>query len=497
MLKGITLGLLLSACAVLAQAPKGQLPLPSRLVLCLDGVSFRDVQALQASECVALDKRKEHPKAFQQGYFTVTRLIYTFHSCSDVAWTEMFGNPPLPGYQRSYFDITSNHAITQNGITTTMEYESQMHWQVQGGWRRKLGYVAPVTEFKHEVRALIHDFLNNSEGIQTYYAMLRTTDDAQHLSGDIQKMLTWLDQQLTQLQAEYRHLSGRQLEILILSDHGNNHAGPGKRVRITQFLKRHGYRIRAAISSPRDVVLPTVGIQSWVEIHNAPERTFELARTLVELEGVELVTARLPGKPDTYLVLKQTGEYAQVEYRSSDDRFRYTAIAGDPLAYQPVVCELKGRSLLDEQGFASALVWATATLSHRFPDALERIVRGLSCSTQNPADILLSLDNHYVHAPPLVLLGSRLVTCSGTHGGLDDLNSTGILLSNFLATHDTTTSQLAAEFQHFAGRHESKVAQLANSRRSGEPQSRAQGPEFWRYLQNGRGLASELSGYQP
>src|SRR5262249_12917887 len=95
---------LLCTLGVLAQAQA----LPQRLVLCLDGVSWRDVKALQ--EGVVTNEhghqRGTRVFAFAQGYYPVSRLISTFPSCSDVAWTEMLGNHPLPGYQRSYFDAS-------------------------------------------------------------------------------------------------------------------------------------------------------------------------------------------------------------------------------------------------------------------------------------------------------------------------------------------------------------------------------------------------------
>jgi len=65
------------------------------------------------------------------------------------------------------------------------------------------------------------------------------------------------------LRALYKAQEGHELEILILSDHGNNHAGVGQRVEIRTFLKNAGYRITNSIVYPKDVVLPTVGIESW------------------------------------------------------------------------------------------------------------------------------------------------------------------------------------------------------------------------------------------
>ena len=65
------------------------------------------------------------------------------------------------------------------------------------------------------------------------------------------------------------------------------------------------------------------------------------------------------------------------------------------------------------------------TMTNHYPLALQRIVRGLTHVTLNPATILVSLDNHYVHAGWLVNEGSKLESCGSTHGALDDINSLG------------------------------------------------------------------------
>ena len=123
---------------------------------------------------------------------------------------------------------------------------------------------------------------------------------------------------------------------------------------------------------------------------------------------------------------------------------------------------------LDADGFATADDWMAATMTNHYPLALERIVRGLTRITLNPATILISLDNHYVNAGWLVQQGSRLVTCGSTHGGLDDLNSDGILLSNFAPTQDTSSDRVAGQFDDFPGlrnyRAEENGAELVTKR---------------------------------
>ena len=47
--------------------------------------------------------------------------------------------------------------------------------------------------------------------------------------------------------------------------------------------------------------------------------------------------------------------------------------------------------------------------------------------------------------------GADLSTFSSTHGALDDLNSDGIVLSNFTPTQDTSSDRVAGQFDDFPG----------------------------------------------
>jgi hypothetical protein len=426
--------------------------LPKRLILAIDGIPFSDMQALQQGVTYKNLKGKQfHRQAFHRGYFPVHRLISTFPSASDVAWTEVFGDRPLPGYQRTYYSAAANRQIVINPLTTTMEHERQMTWQLESALIRTLGYVFPRLTYKYELHDLFKQFLCAQNKGDYFYAYIRTTDDAQHLSVDIRAFLCSLDERLEELRACYRAQEGRELEILMLSDHGNNQAGPAKRIEVRSFLKKAGYRITKSIQDPKDVVLPTTGIESWVEIHNAPGETERLAELLIHLEGVDVLTAPVPGQDHRFLVLNANGERASIECNSAKSTFRYATESGDPLHYRPVAEALSRKGQLDADGFATAEAWMAETMTHRYPVALERIVRGHTRVTMNPATILISLDNRYVHASWLIKKGSECVRFGGTHGGLDDVNSTGMLLSSFAPTQDTSTRQVAALYDGFKG----------------------------------------------
>ena len=439
---------------VVAALPATGFALPARLVLALDGVAYRDLKALQAgitSTNFWGQKIQRHAFTAEEGYFPVSRMISTFPSLSDIAWTDIFGDRPLPGYQRIYFSTAANAEIFTSGIATTMEYERQMDWQVDSGFRRGMGYLFPLHAYEYEVGQMSENFWKTTSTGTNYYAYIRASDDAQHLNRDIFLMLCRLDRELQDLRARYQAKEGRDLQIVILSDHGHNHAGRGRRFGIRSFLEQAGYRVAQSIVSPKDVVLPDGGIESWAEIHNAPAETTRLAPLLCHLKGVDILTAAIPDQTNRFLVMNSKSERAFIDWNPANNSFRYSTENGDPLNYLPVVEALAQKHQLDAGRFASADIWMAATVTHQYPLALERIVRGFARNILNPATILISLDNHYVNDGWLTQQGSRLVTCGSTHGALDDLNSDGILLSNFTPTPDTSSERVAGLFGGFPG----------------------------------------------
>jgi Type I phosphodiesterase / nucleotide pyrophosphatase len=462
---------MLLALLVLPIFPFPSMALPRRLVLGLDGVAYRDMKALQAGITYTNGWGvRLHRRAFtsQEGYFPVSRMVSTFPSTSDVAWTDIYGDRPLPGYQRTYFSAAANLQIVINGITTTMQHERQMNWQLQNGMFRTMGYVYPVHTFDLEVREMAKSFWDATDNNGYFYVYIRATDDAQHLDRDIFAMLCTLDERLQEMRSRYRAREGRDLQILILSDHGHNHADTFKRVQVGAFLEKAGYQVTDSIKSPKDVVLPIAGIEDWVEIHNAPSATETLVPLLTHLEGADIVTGRDPNHPNRFLVMNSRGERAVIDWNPAKNTYRYDAEQGDPLNYRSVVRALARKKLLDADGFATANAWMAATMTNRYPLALERIVRGLTRVTLNPATILISLSNNYVHCGWLIQKGAELSPFSSTHGALDNLNSDGIVLSNFEPTRDTSSDRVAGLFDDFPGlnnfRTEENGAELVTKR---------------------------------
>jgi hypothetical protein len=334
-----------------------------------------------------------------------------------VAWTDIFGDRPLPGYQRTYFSAAANSEISINGITTSMEHEQQMHWQVENSFMRAMGYLFPLHTYRYELHEMAVSFFRDPRPDGNFYVYVRASDDAQHLGHDALDMLCRLDEKLQKMRARYQAREGRDLQIVILSDHAHTPAGRGRRVAVRSFLESAGYRVAKSISGPKDVVLPTAGVEDWVEIHNAPAETEVLMQQLRRLPGVDVLTGSVEEQPNRFLVMNSKSERAVVDWNPKNNSFRYTPESGDPIHYRPVLETLARNHQLDAAGFAAADDWMAATLTNRYPLAPERIVRALTRNTLNPATILISLDNQHVNDSWLIHQGSRLVPAAAPTAG--------------------------------------------------------------------------------
>src|ERR1700722_7465028 len=190
------------------------LALPQRLVIALDGVAYRDMKALQDGVAYTnfwggVSQRQGF--GTNEGYFPVSRLISTFPSTSDVAWTDIFGDRPLPGYQRTYYSEAANSEIVLNGLTSTVEHERQMNWESDDNFIRSMGYLRPVQIFDYEMQQLSQQFFSADDTNRNFYIYIRSSDDAQHMDQDILALLTTLDQKLQDMRKRYRTQEGRDL----------------------------------------------------------------------------------------------------------------------------------------------------------------------------------------------------------------------------------------------------------------------------------------------
>lgn len=398
-------------------APAGRLPF-KRVVLCLDGAAWR-----------VLDHLK------RQGRFArfapPARMISCFPSLSSIAWNRLLGLPPEPGYQAMYY---ANSLGETMGVTARKmqgsRFQTRMHHRHTGLVGHGLAYVAPFLMGRSQLRHLVRE-LEHHVGSRTAFVYAYQTDPIAHMNGreDLERALVDLDQELEALLARFRAKHGEELEVVILSDHGHTLV-KGDLVKLEEHLEARGWTVEDEVRGPDQCAFQSAGILSSIALHCEASRAEALARACVSLAGVDVVTWAID--PATHAVLSPAGE-GRFTWDEASDRYGWTVVAGqDPLGYGAVFDRLRPQGKLDAQGRAASRDLFEATADHAYPDAAHRIRVGHGSLVWSPAQVIVSLRPGFENGKGIVKATAALRGRSGTHGGLDQVNSAGAFMTNFL-----------------------------------------------------------------
>lgn len=417
-------------------AMDGARPYATRLVLALDGLDYRDVLA-----------------ARERGLFAEfrapSRLISTFPSISDVAWHDILGVLPPRGYQRVYYSNGYNTMVgTSMDAIRPIEFEDRMDMAFGDKLHHLSAYIASNKVARTEVSTVTRDFFK-VKGRSTVYAYNVGPDALQHTRGDFEGYLDHLDAKLLALQHEYHKRTGASLEIVLLSDHGHNHFADAQFIPIARELKTAGFRATDQLLQPNDVAFSVDGVTTGFGVFANADSVPVVAGAIARMDGVELVSYRLR---DTQFVVQNNTERAEIDVRVAEgvSTYRYRPLQGDPLRYIAVMTRMAADGALDSIGYAKAAVWLQYSAEQQFPAALERIVRGHTVITLNPAPILVSVATGRQVGLGMVSVANKLRPLGGTHGALSADNSLGIVMTNFVNTHDDVTGDVRYQFGGFA-----------------------------------------------
>ena len=437
-LVGSLLGML-AGCASF-QRPVPTEALPRRVVLALDGVDYRDVmEARQRGRFAAF-----HPPA---------RLVSTFPSISDIAWHAIFGLYPPAGYQRVFYSARHN-AVLGDALSaiSPIEYEERMDYAFDTKFHHLGAYLISWPVARGEVNTDV-DLVLGTRNRETVYLYNVGPDALQHTRGDVHRYLDHLDERLTELLTRYRQRTGRELEVIVLSDHGHNRAREAEFASLVEALAAHGFESARSIARANQVAFSVDGVTTGFGVFCAPDSVARVASLLAGMPAVDVVTQRV--NDSLFTVMRHDGPGAlrlgAVRRRrvAGEDRYRYTSERGDPLELDSAVLRMRAAGVLDADGYATTSSWVQFTAGAPYPVAPPRIVHGHLSATRNPAPILVSIHDTFRVGLGLVSVANRLRPLGGTHGALGVTNAVGIAMSNRVVPHDDVAMRVRDQFGGF------------------------------------------------
>lgn len=429
----------LSGCASLPRPVPAEL-LPRRVVLALDGVDYRDVmEARQRGRFAAF-----HPPA---------RLVSTFPSISDIAWHAIFGVYPPAGYQRVYYS-TRHNTVLGDALSAIrpIEYEERMDYAFDTKFHHLGAYLISWPIARREVNTDVEAILRTRHR-ETVYLYNVGPDALQHTRGDVHRYLDHLDARLAELLVRYRERTGRDLEVIVLSDHGHNRAREAEFAPMVEALASQGFEAGRAITRPNHVAFSVDGVTTGFGVFCDADSVSRVASLLVAMPAADVVTHRVNDSLFTVQRRDSTGllRTARIAFRrvAGEERYRYASERNDPLELDSTVQRMRADGVLDVDGYAAAPAWVTFTASARYPVAPVRIVHGHLFATRNPAPILVSLDDRFRVGLGMVSVANRLRPLGGTHGALGSTNAVGMVMSNRVRPQDDVAMRVREQFGGF------------------------------------------------
>jgi hypothetical protein len=389
---------------------------PKRLVIVLDGVPFQTIADLRAEG------------AFNS-FRSPARMVATFPSLTNPSMIEILGTRNAPGYEDQYYDRERNHLI--GGFQDRMRGGSF----IRGTFREQFSYHAPalrgslayiaqplgaIIVAQTDVAAFKRAFRASREPL--FVAYLGATDSLAHLGGEqpLKSLLRSLDRTIMDLRKE----SGDELEVDMLSDHGNIYTSQHF-VPLNAALEKAGFTIEKGLNgSKKSVVLPRYGLIGSAVLFSDPENREQLARVAANTTGVDFAVFQRQGEEGRAITLVSRRGQARIERR--DESFRYLDLGGDPLELKPVVKSMSEGGKLDEEGFGTLDDWWKSTQSHRYPDPLRRLFDGFTEHIQTVGDVLVSFEDGYLIGSPFFGIFARM---QATHGNLLSHETEGFAMS--------------------------------------------------------------------
>jgi len=246
-----------------------------------------------------------------------------------------------------------------------------------------------------------------------FVGYIGATDSLAHLGGEgpLKSLLRSLDRTIEELRRESAK-SGAQLEVELLSDHGNFYT-EHRQVKLNAALDRAGFVVEKSLTHPRGVVLPRYGLVGSAALFTAGENRKRLAEACAVTEGVNFAAYQALGEEGHVITVASRRGSARVWH--SGERYRYEDLGGDPFELNQIIATMKASGGINAEGFAHAEEWWIATRDHRYADPLRRLFDGFTAHVRSCGDVLVSFEDGYLIGSPFFSIFARMWA---THGNM-------------------------------------------------------------------------------
>ncbi len=401
-----------ASCTSTHSNPREGTP-PRILFLGLDGIGYAQLKKMQNGG---------HFRSFRP----VSPMVSSFPSISDPVWALIMHTPLEPSYTREHFDQTLNDgkgAVVgglMDHVLHPPRYESFFDFRLEGVVQHLASMTYAETTGLYWLDAVESQLLK-SRGKKVFSAFIINTDFISHTKGEaaIFRYLADLDKKIEQLRTRYREIFGNNLEVILVSDHGNAFLKP-KSIDAKLVLDPDGWRLNDTLDQDKDVVLVIPEILAFAPFFTKKGKEENLAISISRAEGVHVALAmHAPNQVDFFA--RAGRDRARVTIDASKKTLSYAVIKGqDPFDHLKYF--KKNQSLSFGRYFQE-------TLADPYPNALVRAWEGMTQVTTQAPSVLVSPHSGYVFSNKTLEILTKLTGLESVHGSFARDESLGIFMS--------------------------------------------------------------------
>lgn len=422
-----TLGLILSVGLIFLASDVGSAPRKYILLIGLDGVSHQTIT-------------KMHEGGYFREFSSPIPMVATFPSISDPNWAHLMNVKPEKGYTKAGFEMTKNsdgstgkeYGTLIDHLTTPPQYEKKFDFKAEGVFEHIMSMTWSETSALYWTESLSRYLLEpkNISDKKIIKAFIVNTDIISHVGGEkkVIEYLKSLSKRLEKLQKEFRTQYENDLEIILVSDHGNHYKIPTS-IDYKKPLEAKKFFQKSNLKEKTDYAFVAPEIISFGAFYTLPGEEISFAKHMKDITGVHVALAD-KGK-NKIAVYSKDGE-SEITIDPKKRTVSYKLISGKDPFDQIDLFKKKNSLTFDDYFFK--------TLKTPYPNALVRAWEGFYKNSQIPASVLVSAELGYVFTNLTLEILTSLSGVQSTHGSFHREETLGVIMTTLPLSEEALTS---------------------------------------------------------
>lgn len=384
------------------------------LLIALDGISYQTAM-----------------KMYDDGLFREFKrpipMVATFPSLSDPNWAHLMNAPLEKGYTKAGFDPKKNeeYGTLIDHITTPPQYEKNFDYKAEGVLEHFVGMTWSETSALFWTDSLLIFLLEpkniKNKNITTAFTV--NTDIISHLGGEkkVIEYLKNLEEKIKTLRKDFKAQYKKNLEVVIVSDHGNHFKVPTP-IDYIEPLKKSGFMQKTILKEKFDYAFVAPEIISFGAFYTLPNQEQLFAEQIAKVDGVHVALAEGKTKKlKNSVVVYSKNSKSEIFIDSKNKKISYKVHSGNDPFDQIQLFKSKSELSFDEYFYK--------TLNTTYPNALLRAWEGFHKNSQDKASVLVSAKLGHVFTNLALQIITAVSGVQSTHGSFHREESFGVVMS--------------------------------------------------------------------